>query len=385
MNGHLKDLGDGRWRLTFDLERGADGKRRQKTRTFHASGKRAAEKERTRILAEAQSGQFHEPSRVTVGELLDAWMETVVKPTVSPGTYQHRAQIVRDHLRPRFGGLKLSRLAAVDIQRAWADLLSSGGARGPVSPATLKNIHSVFRQALRQAIDWDLLTKNPADRVKLPRQEQPPPKAITEEEFRRILHACEGSRVYLPVLVAVATGLRRGELAALRWQDLQFHEDGGSVTVRQSFRVDKGTGELLVSQTKSRRERRHSFGPALAAALQEHRREQERQRREFRAVWQEHGLVFPKDDGSPWPPGAIYSMFQHRLKAAGLPLVPLHTLRHSSGTWEIEHGISLPVVSERLGHRSAAFTLGKYLHVLPGKDEEAAAVKDGIIARLLEG
>jgi len=215
-----------------------------------------------------------------------------------------------------------------------------------------------------------VLARNPADAVDPPRPRPVEMAALDVADTARLLGAAAGSRLYLPVLLAVATGLRRGELLALRWKDLDL--GGGALAVCQAMELTRAG--IAFKEPKTRRSRRRVTLPALVVdVLRAHRREQVVERLGAGPAYRDLDLVLPGPGGEPWNPRYFGKSFASLVERSGVPRVRFHDLRHTHASQLLLEGVHPKVVSERLGHASVAITLDRYSHVLPGLQEDAAA------------
>jgi integrase len=207
-------------------------------------------------------------------------------------------------------------------------------------------------------------------------------EAIDEEQSAWILqHARErDARFYVPILAAITTGLRRGELLALKWSD--FALDIGVLEVRRSLEQTK-VGGLRFKETKGKKARRIDVPPLLREALIEHRIRQAEFQKQFANEYQSHDLVFPQPDGSLWPPDSFTSGYLNLIESAGLRRIRFHDLRHSHASQMLRHGVHPKVVQERLGHSSIAVTMDIYSHLLPGVQQEAVKKVDESLRRAI--
>ena len=231
-------------------------------------------------------------------------------------------------------------------------------------------VHRVLRKALNDAVLWGLLVRSPLLGVKPPRHEAPEMRAWTPDEARRFLDAVDDDRLYALWVLVLATGMRRGELAGLRWVDVDL--DAGVLAVRRS----RVSVSYLVheSDPKTRSSRRTiSLDTRVIAVLRAHRRLQLEERLAWGAAWTDTGYVFTREDGYPLHPERITVLFGRLVESCGLSRVRLHDLRHSSASLILAAGVHPKIVSERLGHSSTSITLDLYSHVIPGLQEEAAA------------
>jgi integrase len=379
MKGSMRQRSPGSWELAFDMGTDANGKRRQKFVTFRG-GKREAQAELNRILADLQSGAYVEPAKETVAQFLERWLRDYAKSSVTAKTLEGYENIARLHLAPVIGYHPLSKLAPVHIQEYYSRALE-GGRRGggSLSASSVLHHHRVLREALQWGVKLQLLARNPADAVEPPRPERKEMRALDADDTRKLLEAVSGSRLYTPILLAVTTGMRRGEILALRWADVDLV--AATATVCQSLQQVRG--ELTLKQPKTARSRRVVSLPALAVdALIRHKARQAETRLLLGPDYRNLDLVNANPDGTPMSPGAFTHAFILLAKKAGLPGLRFHDLRHGHASQLGRMNVPVKVISERLGHSSVAITLDLYSHVLPGMQEDAARKID---AALREG
>ncbi len=221
-----------------------------------------------------------------------------------------------------------------------------------LSPQTVLHHHRVISEALRTAVKWGLLTINPADAVMPPKPTRREPKVLTEAQTETLLAAVKGTRLYLPVVLAVGSGLRRGELLALRWSDCDL--ETGKITVMRTLSEGREFG-LAFKEPKSRTSRRVVTLPSFALeALKEHKKAQAAHRLEVGPGYKDQGLVLPAEDGSPWAPNLLSGAFAAMIRRLDLPRVRLHDLRHGHITHLLLRGVPLKVAScsgRSFGHR----------------------------------
>lgn len=370
MRGSIQKRSKNTWRLVFDLERNHTGKRNQKVVTVRGT-KREAEAELSRIIAEVDSGGFADPGTITVEEYFKRWLEHVATKT-SAKTHERYAGIVRLGIVPHLGSAKLSKLRPMDIQTFYADALSRGRARtqGGLSQRTVLHYHRILSQALKQAVRWQLLPRNPADAVEPPRPEQRDMVVLDGEQMIKLLDGSRGTPLYIPVLLAITTGMRRGEVLALRWSDVDL--DRASLAVTQTLEKSKKDG-LRFKQPKTKRSRRNiSLASITVEALRKHRLEQAELCLKLGRGWEDSGLVCSRFDGAPINPNTLSSGFASLVRTMDIPNVTFHGLRHSHATQLFKEGVHPKVAQERLGHSTISVTLDLYSHVMPGMQEDAA-------------
>jgi integrase len=368
---------DGKARYLVRVEYPPDpvtGKRRQRAKTFGT--RKEAEAELARWLTEIERGTALEPSKLTVGEYLAHWLGAYAATNVRPTTYRSYEQLIRVHLVPALGHIPLQKLSPAHLQAFYSDRLARGRADGTggLAPRTVRYLHSIVREALAQAVRWQLVARNVADATEPPRAVRPHVQTWDTAQLRRFLTFAQDDEHYGPVwLVAVATGLRRGEVLGLRWEDVDLER--GRLHIRRSL-VEIGSA-LHIQEPKTESSRRVLPVPAeVVAALRAHRARQAEHRLRLGPAWQDHGLVFTTASGGPIAPRNLLRRFKALAEAAGLPPIPFHGLRHAHATALLRDGIPAKVVSERLGHSSISLTLDTYSHVLPGMQRQAAGSID---------
>ncbi len=329
-------------------------------------------------LAEALSnrnkGLVFDDDGITVGEYLDRWLRDAVRGTVRESTYSRDAYLVANHAQPALGRLRLKHLKAIDLQGLYRDRLDAG-----LSPSTVQKLHHVLHKALAQAVRWDMIARNPADAVKPPSPTAKQMRPLSAEESRRLLEAARGDRLEALYVLALHTGMRRGELLALRWEDADL--DAATVRVRRTLtRVENGR-RLAFGEPKTKKSRR-TVGLTLRAAeaLKSHRASQAEERLRIGSLYEDQGLIFAGRGGGPINPSNLRQRsFGPLLERTGLPKISFHDLRHTCASLLFQRNVHPKLVQELLGHASVAITLDTYSHMLPGMGGETArAMQDAL-------
>jgi integrase len=311
--------------------------------------------------------------RLTVEEYLVGWLADV-RPSLRPRTWDRYEQYARLHAIPGIGNVRLSRLGPEDLQRLYTDRLTAG-----CSPTTVLHLHRLLHRALDRAHRWQLVTRNVANLVDPPRMAHIEFPTLTPEGLRRLLAAAVGDRLEALYVLAVTTGLREGELLALRWADVD--PAGAALRVRGSMQPLRGRG-LTIVEPKSARSRRQVLLPRVAlSSLASHRRRQDGEALAAGAGWHDLGLVFANTVGRPISAGNLLRRsFYPLLTKAGLPRMRFHDLRHTSATLLLEKNIHPRIVQERLGHAGVGITLDTYSHVTPTMQRQAADAFDELLS-----
>jgi integrase len=312
---------------------------------------------------------------LTVGDYLADWLAHV-RTRVRPTTYEGYEVLIRLHIAPSLGSTLLGDLGPLDVQRLYRRLLAPDGARA-LSAGTVLNAHLVLTQALGQAVRWGLVAANPAAGAQPPRPRRAELHSVDVELASRILQAATGSGIELPVALAIGTGMRRGEILALRWGD--FDEARETAFVRRA--VQPTAAGLVFSEPKTRRSRRSVALPRfLGPFFERQAQSQERRRKLAGEHWKDLDLIVDDGLGGPINPDTLSSAWRRLVKEHDFPHVRFHDLRHAHATLMLLKGVHPKIVSERLGHASIGITLDTYSHVLPSMQSEAASAVDEIFA-----
>lgn len=370
--GSIYQSADGRHRGYVTTGYDASGRPK---RSYISGATRAEVNRKLRAAQRLADARLPVPSpRLTVAAYMASWLETFARPRLKESAYDQYERVVRNHIVPELGATKLSRLSALEVQALYAKKLASG-----LAPRTVLYIHRVLHSSLSQAERWELVARNVAELVDAPRAPRTEVRAMNIEQARAFLDAVRGDRLEALYVVALAGGLRRGEVLALRWDDIDFAL--GTLAVRRS--LIKIRGGWAFAEPKSASSRRVVRLPDfVAAALREHRAQQREARVKAR-YWEDPSLVFSSAIGTVIDGRQLLRQFKLQVAAAGLDpkLFTFHGLRHSAATLMLALGVQPKVVSETLGHSRVGITLDTYSHVLPHLQEEAASRMDALLAR----
>jgi integrase len=356
---------DGRWTARISLTQG-------KRKDFFGKTRQEVADKLTAAMEKRRQGIPMIDERQTVGRYLTSWL-VGVKTSARPKTYVTYEGLVRLHAMPKISQVRLARLSPEHLQNLYTDRLAAG-----LAAQTVRHLHAVLHRALEQAARWGLVYRNVADLVSPPRVGRHEMTALDAGQSRRLLEAAEGDRFEALYVLALTTGMRLGELLALRWSNVDL--DGGSLSVRGTLHRDAGT--LAIAEPKTAGSRRHvSLGTVVVEALRRHRVNQTAERLLQGPTWQDNDLVFANEVGKPIEPSNLRRRsFVPLLAKAGLPSIRFHDLRHSAATLLLGQGIHPKIVSERLGHSRVSITLDLYSHVTPTMQQQAADAMDALLA-----
>ncbi len=348
----------GTW--SYRIDAGLDDRGRRRQREVGGFGtKKAAQTALNEALADTQRGNYSPPSRTTVREFLDEWHEGA-RHELALTAWTNYGQIIRRNINPYLGSKRLTDLSPLDIKRWHGKLLTDGRQDGqPLAVASVKLAHRILRRALADAVRWNLIVSNPAAATRVPKGETKELTVWSAEEAKRFLDAIAEERLVGLWTLALHTGLRRGELAGLRWRDVDL--DAGTLTVAQQRTTANYT--VVITTPKAKSQRQLLLAPATVAALRGHLQRQRKERMALGPDWTDSGYVFVDEAGVEIHPQRFTKLFDEVLKRTGAPKIRLHDLRHTMASRALEAGVHPKVVQEQLGHSAIAVTLDTYSHV----------------------
>ena len=372
--GSIRKRKDGRWEGRYtaghNLETGKPIYR-------NVLGKTQAEvKEKLKTaIRETQSLDFSKTGQYTVGQWMDVWYENYAKIKVRPSSHQTYKGYIENHIKPNIGDIPLEKLTTLDLQRLYKTLLANGrvdrleskGQPKGLSPKTVRNIHQILSSALKLAQEQRIILTNPAEGCALPKVEHREMKTLPVEQLQSFLREAKDSGVFELYYLELATGLRRGELLGLKWEDIDL-EHGDLRVRRQIARIN---GKVVEAPLKTKNAYR-----TLPLAEDTISILNEQKKKVGSSPW-----VFPSATGGPISPDSVLHMLHRVLKRAGLPQVRFHDLRHTFATLALQNGVDIKTVSGMLGHFSAGFTLDTYAHVTTSAQKAAA----NTMGKLLSG
>lgn len=358
---------DGRHEAKITLE---DGSRK----SLYGKTRKEVQEKLKVALHEQQQGTLVTAPQQKLEQFLHDWLENTQKHSVRPRTYERYEEIVRLHIVPVLGNHFVQKVTAQQIEAFYTKKIKDG-----YKPVTVTSFHTVLHKALDTAVRWNLVAKNVCDVVKPPHAEEFEIQPLNVEQIHKLLAVTleRGYPIEALVTLALATGMRRGELLGLKWQDIDMTTSTLQVRrimsrVPSKLKTEERRG-YVEANTKTKKSRRSIMVASFAImALQRHRECQEEAKKKAGRLWHENDLVFCTSIGTPLHPDRDVRLpFKALLQEASLPDIRFHDLRHSAATLLLAMGIHPKITQEILGHSTIAMTMNVYSHVLPTMQQDA--------------
>lgn len=344
-----------------------------KRKTIYGKARDEVADELARALAHRAEGIALDDQNLTVREYLDSWLNGSVRGSVRQSTFDRYESAVRLHIKPALGRLKLKKLTPAHVQGFYQDRLDAG-----LSPASVNKLHAILHKALSQAMKWDLVPRNVAALVRAPRPAPAEMRTLSAAETRRLLEAARGDRIEALYMLAVHTGMRQGELLALKWQDVDL--ENATISIQRT--ITKSGGRLLLGETKTKKSRRTvRLTETVVQTLHEHLARQMEDMQRLGDLYRDEGLVFASEVGTLINPSNLRKRsFATLLKKARVPYIRFHDLRHTCATLLFSKGLHPKHVQELLGHANVSITLDTYSHAIPGMGNQTAKAMEDVLS-----
>ena len=383
MRGNITRRGKSSWRIKFDCATGEDGQRKYHVETVKGT-KADAQALLAKRLNEFAEGRHVNRSGETLESYAMHWLENIAPNDRCPATVERYRTLITAHIVPGLGGVTLQALDGPTLDRFYSRCRTQGRRDGKgLSPMTLRHVNALLSQVLKSAVMANLIAQSPIAKAqtKPKKPKRSKIEVLDESELVALLDHLRGHWLYMPVLIAAYTGLRRGEVLGLRWRDVDLLN--GTLQVSQAVEVIGG--ELHITAPKTERSHRTITLPAaLVPELARHRKEQSSQRLKLGLGKDRADLVFTNGEGKMIDPTVLSISFSRAVTAAGVKRITFHGLRHGHITYLLRAGVPVHIVSARAGHARASITLDTYSHLMTGDDASAAMQADEMLRRTLK-
>jgi integrase len=374
--GSIEKRGNDSWRLTVSMGYDQNGKRIKKQKTVKAKNKTEANKRLAEFITEIEAGEYIDPSKMKFIDFVEEWREKYANKHLSPKTIETYSYPLKNYILPTFGNTRLDEIKPIHIINYLDSLedIRKDGKKGGLSSSSIYYHYRILKDILSRATEWKVIKSNPVENVKRPKVTQNKTDVYTEEEVRELFEKLQHEPIHnrIMILLAITTGLRRGELLGLQWEDVDFEDK--TINVVHSIQYIKGKGYEL-KEPKTKTSTRTIVAPAyVLEELKNYKRIKNKERMQAAELWEggKHFFVFCTWNGKPYYPTVPGTWWRRFIKRTGLKSIRFHDLRHTAATLLINQGVHAKVISERLGHADIKTTMNIYGHYVRKADEEAA-------------
>lgn len=357
--GHIKKRGKNSYSVIITIP----GTEKRKWYTVKGI-KKDAEKFLTEKLRELDTGTLIDSKNLTIKDYMNYWYEEHCLNKLSPTTYESYRRNLDAYIIPKLGHIKIDQLLPLHLQTFYKNCSEKG-----LSNTTVIYIHRILHCALKQAMKWQLVIRNVADCVELPKKEKYQATVLDTYSLERLLKDIENTYIYLPVIIAISTGMRRGEILGLTWENVDLIL--GNIKVVQALYPTKEGLRILPPKTQKSK-RTISIPPTLIKVLKEYRLKHETMKLKLGPEYDKHNYVCCNENGTPLCPTKLNHFFKDLLKNNELPAIRFHDLRHSHASLLLSQGVQPKVISDRLGHSTINITMDLYSHIYDATNREVA-------------
>lgn len=361
--GSITKRKDGTWQASilvgYDHETG-----KPKRKYFYAKTRQEVQEKLLHALHDVSIGTFVDSSKLTLGDWVSKWLKTYKKPVLAQTTYELYQTVLKVHILPDLGKISLNKLQTITLQNFYNEKLSL-----QLSASYVHQMHVIIHCALNQAIKEGLLFRNVAIAANSPKILKKEMEILTEKQLKHFMEHVKSDPMATAIILAVGTGLRRGELLGLKWKDLNF--ETGNLSVRRQLLCVKG-GTKFEDYTKNKKSRNIHIPSNVLEKLKAHKEKQNEYKQILGEAYQNSDLIFCNKNGTSVDPGNFSARFKQLLKNTDIPKIRPHGLRHSHASLLLAKDVHPKIVQERLGHSSISITLDQYSHLVPGLQKAAA-------------
>lgn len=385
MVGNIEKRGENSYRLRVSGGYTGDGQRIIYKKTVQATNKKEAQKELALFISEIETGQALSAKKMRFRDYADFWINNYAIPNLSPKTYERYKSMLKARILPYLGNMYLDKIQPMQLMYLYQELSECTYVRKNVtyklSAKTVLEHHRLIHSMLQQAMYWQMVPYNAASRVRPPKAKKPHINFYDDVQTIALIKALEGEELKFRVIIllTIFTGLRRGEVLGLEWNDISFKNS--SVSVRQASQYVPTIGIYTKDPKTETSNRVISIPESITKLLREYQRKQMEQRLKLGDKWILTNRVFVQFDGKPMHPDTITKWFRQFLEEKNLPHITFHGLRHTHATLLISQGLDVRTVSNRLGHAQTSTTLNIYAHSFARMDREASEKLDNLLYR----
>lgn len=376
--GYIRERGKGKFSITIELPKDTiSNKRKRKYYTFNGT-RREAEKFLTEKLRELDTGVLIDNKKIKFSEYLDFWIEEYCVKNLSITTLDGYKQNIEKHIKPILGNIYLDKLTPLHLQNFYSDRLKNGklNGNGGLSNKTVLTLHRIIHKALEQGVKWQLVIRNVADAVEPPKPKKYKANFLDEQEINILIQKSKNTNLYIPILIAICTGMRRGEVLGLTWNNVDLEKN--SIMISQTlYSTSKG---LVFSTPKTDSSvRKIAIPQALSKELKKHKTRQLKNKIKYGEEYKNINIVCTSDKGELINPKSFSRDFRKLLKNNNLPLIRFHDLRHTHASLLVKMGTQPKEISNRLGHSNISITMDLYSHIYEATDNEVAKAFNNIL------
>ena len=385
MVGNIEKRGESSYRLRVSGGYTDNGKRVIYKKSIQAKNKKEAEKELALFISEIETGQALSAKKMRFRNYAEFWIDNYAIPNLSPKTYERYKSMLRLRILPYLGNMYIDKIQPMQLMYLYQELSNCTYSRGnetrKLSSKTILEHHRLLHSMFQQAVYWQMIAYNPASRVRPPKSKKPCISFYDDAQTIALIKALEGEELKFRVIIllTIFTGLRRGEVLGLEWQDINFKNS--SVTVRQSNQYVSSIGIYTKDPKTETSYRTISIPISIIKLLKQYKIKQLEQKIRIGNKWNNTNYLFVQWDGKPMHPDTITKWFRQFLEDKNLPHITFHGLRHTHATLLISQGLDVRTVSNRLGHAQTSTTLNIYAHSFAKMDTEASNKLNSLLYR----
>lgn len=377
MRGNIRQRAKNSWTITIELPKDEiTNKRRQKYYTVKGS-KKDAEKFLTEKLRELDTGLIIDTKKMKFGEYLDYWKDKTFN-NLEITTKEGYIQKIDKHIKPYLGNILLENLKPLHLQNFYEEKLKNGklDGKGGLSARTVLALHRIIHSALQQAVKWQLVIRNVAEAVEPPKAKKYKASFLTDKQTEELIAKARNTDIYIPIMIAIYTGARRGEILGLNWNNVDLEK--GIIKIVDNLCAT--TNGLIIKQPKTNSGiRTIAISKSLVKILKNHKINQMKNKIRLGESYKENNMVCCYEDGHLFNPKRFSAKFNELLQGNNLPMVRFHDLRHSHASLLVKMGVQPKEISSRLGHSNIGITMDLYSHLYEETDREVANMFEKLI------